>query len=300
MQNLFALLIAVSGIVLTGCGSAPTAVSPAVSDAGTRTLQEWYYPDSLIMPPGTTRESAVHGETAPSTEHLVLANLSGKETTATLTYYFEEDAPVQRVRKVPPRTSTIYRLNKLPDGETFPRGKLFGVKIVSDGPILPQPTRGIKETAKPGLFPGMNEFSTIAYPGPLGKNETKWVYADGHPKKNDDPKGTSDYEWITILNPNQAKDASVRITFNLNNGEQKLHTLIVPAERVRTVALHDLPLPKMTTTDAFYPVVESDIPVVVEQIRRPAFNADRAPWGGWGLIAFPVGNLPIDVPVLRP
>ena len=104
----------------------------------------------------------------------------------------------------------------------------------------------------------------------------------------------SSRECITILNPNPGQDANIRITFNYVK-EQKLMTLKLPAERVRTIALHDLAL--LTNNNAYYPVVESDVPVIVEQVRRPHNNLSRAPRSGWTLIAYPVGDVDFKIPV---
>ena len=266
-----------------------------------RTFREWYYPYGIIMPKETTPETAVHGVTSEQIEHLVLANLTQQEATAKITYYFEDDAPIYRTHKVPPRGATIYRFGSLKD-EAFPRRKLFGVKITSDVPIVPQSTQGGSENVPKPALPSNYESSVIAYPGPLGKKETRWMYPDAHPFLTKSPTGWHDWEWITILNPSPDKPANIRITFNFVDrlGTQKLHTLTVPPERIRHIALHELPLPVMKFADACYPIIESDVPVVVEQTRPPVVASNPGPRGGWNMIALPIGDIDFDVPVLKP
>jgi len=275
-------------LILLLCASATVrAETPA------RTFREWYYPDGIIMPNGTTPEQEVHGSTSRVEEFLVISNLTERETTATLTYYFEDDSPRQVERKVPARGSTVYNRAKFP-AENFPYGKLYGVRIVSPDPIMVGPTRAGSEEVPLGQLGGFHEFSLIAYPGPLGARETKWIYPDGHMSRKTASAPGISREWITILNPNPGKAAHIRITFNYVK-EQKAMQLTIPAERVRTIALHGLTL--LTSNDAFYPVVESDIPVVVEQVRRPHNNMSRAPRSGWTLMAYPVGEVDFKIPV---
>lgn len=257
------------------------------------TFGEWYYAGSLIAGKETTPANAIHGVTSGMTEHLCLANLSANDATAVITYYFEDDAPFQRSRKVPAHGTTIYRHHNFKE-ENFPVRKLFGAKITTDQPTLVQITRGGTESVQAPLHPSNFESSVIAYQGPLGKKETKWTYADGHPIVTSNPRQWSDWEYITILNPNPDKPANVQITFHFiaDITTPKVHTLTVPAERLRNVALHELPmLPALNGNQGFYPVVESDVPVIVEQTRRPVVNENPAPRGGWHLMALPIGDV---------
>lgn len=252
----------------------------------------------MISDEDTTPANPIHGVTSPVTEHLCLANLSAKDAIATITYYFEEDAPIQRQRKVPALGTTIYRHYNF-KGEHFPLRKLFGAKITCDQPIVVQVTRGGTEEVKPPLQPSNFESSVIGYQGPLGKKETKWMYADGHPLVTTKPSSWSDWEYITILNPSPDKPANVKITFNFvaSIAERKVHALVVPAERLRNVALHELKiLPALNGNQGFYPVIESDVPVIVEQTRRPVINENPSPRGGWHLMALPIGDLELPVP----
>jgi hypothetical protein len=280
---------------------AVTALAGAQTPAPKPNFREWYYAASLISGKETTPANAVHGVTSGNTEHLCLANLSDKDATATITYYFEEDAPFQRTRKVPAHGTTLYRHYNFKE-ENFPIRKLFGAKITTDQPTVVQVTRGGTEDVKAPQQPSNFESSVIAYQGPLGKKETKWTYADGHPISTTKPTQWSDWEYITILNPNPDKPANVKITFHFTAdvSEQKTHTLTVPAERVRNVALHELSnLPALNGNQGFYPIVESDVPVIVEQTRRPVINGNPAPRGGWHLMALPIGDAELELPASK-
>jgi hypothetical protein len=262
------------------------------------TYREWYYAASLIADKDTTPANPVHGVTSANTEHLCLANLSDQDGTAEITYYFEDDEPLKRTRAVPARGTTIYRHYNF-KGENFPKRKLFGAKVTIDRPTVVQVTRGGSEAVQAPALASNFESSVICHPGPLGKRETKWTYADGHPITTTKPRQWSDWEYITVLNPNADKPANVRITFHFVKGlsDPKVHALTVPAERVRNVALHELKdLPALNGNQGFYPVVESDVPVVVEQTRRPVVNENPSPRGGWHLIALPIGDIDFDLP----
>jgi hypothetical protein len=277
-------------IALFGVAAIATAQDKA-------TYREWYYAGSLIADKETTPANPVQGVTSSMTEHLCLANLSSKDATAEITYYFEDDAPLHRTRKVPAHGTTLYRHYNFKE-ENFPLRKLFGAKITTDQPTVIQITRGGTEAVQAPAHPSNFESSVICYQGPLGKKETKWTYADGHPIVTTKPRQWSDWEYITILNPNPGKPANVRITFNFVDGvsEQKVHTLTVPAERIRNVALHELPmLPALNGNQGFFPIVESDVPVIVEQTRRPVVNENPSPRGGWHLMALPIGDADLEL-----
>ncbi len=100
------------------------------------------------MANGTTPDDEVHGSTSRVEEFLVISNLTEMETTATLTYYFEEDPPRQVERKVSARGSTVYNRAKFPE-ENVPCRKLYGVKIVRPDPIMVQPTRAPSGSGRP-------------------------------------------------------------------------------------------------------------------------------------------------------
>lgn len=49
--------------------------------APARTFREWYYPDGIILPNGTTPEQEVHGSPSWVEEFLVISNLTENDTT---------------------------------------------------------------------------------------------------------------------------------------------------------------------------------------------------------------------------
>jgi len=261
-------------------------------------FREWYYAGSLVADKTTTPANAVHGVTSSMTEHLCFANLSMQDATAEITYYFEDDAPIKRTRAVPAHGTTIYRHHNFKE-ENFPQRKLFGARIITDQPTVIQITRGGTESVQPPALGSGFESTVLCYQGPLGKKETKWTYADGHPIVTTEPRRWSDWEYITILNPNPDKPANITITFHFTKAisPAKVHTLTVPAERLRNVALHELPqLPKLNGNQGFFPIVESDVPVIVEQTRRPVVNMNPSPRGGWHLMALAIGDMEFDLP----
>jgi hypothetical protein len=235
------------------------------------------------------------------TEHLCLANLSSQDATAQITYYFEEDAPIHRTRAIPAHGTTIYRHSNFKE-ENFPLRKLFGARITTDQPTVVQITRGGTEVVQAPALASNFESSVLCYPGPLGKKETKWTYADGHPIVTTKPRQWSDWEYITILNPSPDKAATVTITFHFTTAisEAKVHTVTVPPERLRNVALHELPMiPALNGNQGFFPIITSDIPVIVEQTRRPVVNENPSPRGGWHLMAMPIGDVALDLPAAK-
>ena len=123
------------------------AVCTAQTAPPRQNYREWYYAGSLISGKETTPTNGVHGVTSANTEHLCLANLSDQDGTATITYYFEDDAPFQRTRKLPAHGTTLYRHYNFKE-EKFPIRKLFGAKVTTDQPTVVQITRGGTEDVK--------------------------------------------------------------------------------------------------------------------------------------------------------
>ncbi len=251
------------------------------ADAQPRPATEWFYADGIIQPDGIDPKEAMKGVWSPSREWMVLFNLSKKETTATATFYFEDMPPRTTTQKLRPRSSGYIVVHQIPN--VVPPKQLYGVRVQSPEPIIVQPSRGEYEPYNP-VTAAMASF--VAYPGPLGKRETKWTYADGLAISSE--RALEEWEWITILNPNTGRDANVKITFNWPD-EQRVHTLAVPAERVRTVDLFSLPI--IPKNKLFGPVIESDVPVVVEQVRRCYARGIPVITALWACLAYPIGDL---------
>jgi len=277
--------IAAVALCLMGVGAmAGPSLGFAAEAASRPALTEWYYADGLIQPEGITRKEAMKGVWSPSAEWMVVSNLSSKETTVKATFYFEDMAPRQLSQKLPARASSHIVVHSHP--EVVPPKKLYGVRVQGEAPFLVQPCRAEYEPNNP-VTAAMAAF--VAYPGPLGKKETRWVYADGLVLTSEGP--LEEWEWITILNPNAGKDAHIKITFNFA-GRQTSHTLTVPAERVRTVDLFNLPA--FSKNSLCQPVVESDVPVVVEQVRRCYAKGIPVIQSMYACMALPIGDVDLE------
>jgi hypothetical protein len=252
---------------------------PEVAGSGLP-LTEWFYADGILNPEDLPRAKRRPGIWAPSREWIVLLNLSDRVAAATATFYFENRPPRSVTRNLPAQASSYIVVHELAD--TIPPGELYGVRVRSDAPIIVQPTRGEYEPDNP-VTKAMASF--VAYPGPLGRRETKWAYADSLVLSSDSP--LEEREWITVLNPNSGHDASVKVRFLLD-GSVRTHELLVPSERVRTVDLFQLDaVPKNRLSGA---VIDSDIPVVVEQVRRAYTRGIPVIASMWACLAHPIGD----------
>ena len=257
-----------------------TGASPPEVESSAGPLTEWYYADGIVSPEDTPLAKRRQGSWSPSREWIVLLNLGNEACAATATFFFESSPPRRVSRSLPARGSTYIVVHELSD--VVPPGQLYGVRILSSGPVIVQPTRGEYERDNP-VTKAMSSF--VAYPGPLGKRETKWAYADSLVLHSEGP--LEEREWITILNPNRDREASVKIRF-LFDGSERTHQLTVPAERVKTVDLFELGLPPRNRLSGL--VSESDVPVVVEQVRRAFIRGVPVVQSMWACLAHPIGN----------
>jgi len=246
-------------------------------------MTEWYYADGTIQPDGINPKEAREGVWSPAREWMVVFNLSQQEAVATARFYFEDIAPREYQQKLPARSPGRIVVHELP--EIVPPKKLYAVRVRCETPVVVQPTRAEYEPWNP-VSHAMASF--VAYPGPLGKRETRWIYADGLTLSSGNP--LEEWEWISILNPDEHREAKVKITFNFA-GEQKVHDITVPAERVRSVDMYNLPIiPKNKISG---PIIESDIPIVVEQVRRAYTKGIPVITALWATLAYPVGDTDI-------
>ncbi len=246
---------------------------------GPRPMTEWYYADGRIDPDTV---AALQGDgtiRSPAREWIVVLNPGDSEADVSLTFYFETMAPRHKSWKVAPGGSQSLPVQEIAD--VVPHGILYGARVRSNVPVLVQPTRGEYEPHNP-VTHAMASF--IAHPGPLGSRETKWAYADGLVLRSEGP--LEEREWVSILNPAPEKQARVRIRFLRTSGEQS-HELGVPAERVKTVDLFTLPAFVPNTLSGV--VVESDAPVVVEQVRRAYQRGVPVIASMWACLAHPIG-----------
>lgn len=257
---------------------------PGQANAQARPATEWFYADGIIQPDGIDPNKTMKGVWSPTREWIVLFNLSSKDTTVTANFYFEDIPPRPTTKTVRARSSVNFAVQNIPN--VVPPNKLYGARFQSPEPFLVQPTRGEYEPYNP-VTHAMASF--VAYPGPLGQKETKWAYADGLVISSD--RVLEEWEWITVLNPAADRDAHVKITFNWP-GEQKVHTFTVPAERVKTVDLFNLPI--IPKNKIFGPIIESDVPVIVQQVRRCYARGIPVITSMWACLAYPIGDLKIE------
>lgn len=255
-------------------------------------LTEWYYADALAIPPGTKLEAPINGAHGISLEWMVIFNLGANEAEATVTHYFENKPPVQKTVKLPAHASvSINGHGELPE-ELQPKLKLYAVRVQSAAPIIVQATRAEQEIGvKKPTMPGRSFLSRLGYAGPLGQRETAWAYADSYIQRNN--PNAVETEWVTLFNPGQ-KDAKIKITFNYAKDPPTSHLHVVPAERVHTLALADLAEARDDQLAGV--LVESDVPVVVEQVRRYWYKWHPAPAGTWISTAQPIGGLGLSLP----
>lgn len=264
--------------------------------AGAAAMTEWYYADAIIMPRDTTPESAFIDVTGESTDWLSVFNLSAQAGSAVVTRYFENEPPRRRTEKLQPLCANVLTAQALPESE-LPRGKLHGIRVQADVPVVVQPVRAEHQIVNPPpkpAAPGNTFMSRIAHPGPLGQRETVWIFGNGfveHRREGD--KGWEESERITVLNPHTDREASIRISFHYP-GASHGHTATVAPERVRTINFMDLPF--LQEGRPYGLIVRSDLPVVVEQVRRAFPNFNRNPLGGWIHPGYPVGGTNLVLP----
>jgi len=179
--------------------------------------------------------------------------------------------------------------------------KRFGVKVVSDQPVIVQATAGDRI----GEERVTNSMATyLFHPGPLGEKEKQWFYIDCLVLVSD-KFILEEREWLTILNPNKVAahckitfipggdvDVQGKVTKPANADLQPVsHTLTVPPERILTTQISDLPV--VIANQPYAAQVTSDQPVTVQGIRhifeRGKYEFSRS----WAVLdAFPLEKLP--------
>lgn len=282
----FALRAAAGTLAVAVAAAAPLLVASPVPAPGSRAMTEWYIADALRLPTGTRPDQGVHGAVGHALEWLIIFNLSDEDAQVSITHYYEDKAPATFTLPIKARRSTQTGGHRDASEPQIPMGKLYGIRVQSPVPIVIQATRAEEEygIVPPAGMPGRSFLSRLGYPGPLGQRETAWVYADSCVQR-DNPRA-KEYEWLTVLNPTPDRDAHVKVTFNGNT--QTVYSFTVGAERVRTIDMQQV---EAHPDHAIIGVlVESDVPVIAEQIRRYVFRAHPAPAGTWIVTGFPVGD----------
>jgi len=265
---------------------APT-LATRLNAESSKPATEWFCADLLRAPPGTTPEKPLHGALGSTLEWLVLFNLTERDASAEITFYFEDGSPTRYTLTLPAGANKVIGSNVNEPAVEMPMGRLYGARVRSSVPLVVQTTRAEREEGvKLPNMPGHSFLSRLGYPGPLGQRETAWAYADSHIARTN-PRH-KELEWITVLNPNAGRDARVKVTFHYG-ATKTTHAFTVGAERVRSVALEDIDIVRDGGHCGV--LVQSDVPIVVEQVRRFMYRQHPAPAGTWIVTGYPIGDL---------
>ncbi len=238
---------------------------------------------------------------------MLFYNLSESETASvTVTFYYADEEPKEFTFTLPAHRQGRLHLAEEPDNlgtSNLPPGcnprKRFGVKVVSDQPLLVQATVGDRI----GDERVTNSMSTfMLHPGPLGDKEKRWYYVDCVYLVSD-KFILEEREWLTILNPNK-RAAHCKITFipggDVDVQGQMTHTapsdvqpvqvsLTVEAERILPSLISDFE--GVLANQPYAVQVDSDVPITVQGIRhifeRGKYEFSRC----WAVLdAFPTGD----------
>jgi len=250
---------------------------------------EWYYADGIIS--GSSKVDASGAKLfIPSkgakeqhdfADYLTMLNPTKAKAKITITFFWEDEEPTEFKTEIPAQSHQTLPLHTLKE-KIVTRNKVYGTRISSNVPIVVQPTRGEFEPGNP-VTNAMA--SVVAHPGPLSSKETEWYYADGIViAREDHPLVES--EWISILNPNEDKEAHIVITFFLTTRKSSKYECTVQSNRVRTIKIDDL---KFIPKNEFYGVrVTSDMPVVVQETRRAYQKGNPVPRSMFSVLARPL------------
>ena len=257
------------------------------SVAAQSSLREWYFGESILMPKDTKQTEAVSGCEGPAQEWVSLFNFNSQPAKAEVTLFFEDAPPKTLHFDLAPNSTKVLSWHNKDYEADVPRRKLFSTRVRTDRPIIAQSSRA----ENPGLpnDPGNSDTSRLGYAGLLGKKETKWALADSLVNTNN-PKSWRDLEFLTILNPNPGQTAEVSITWYGRNG-RTTHKATIAPERVIHIDLSELPeserAKKVATAGV---IVESNIPIIPESIRRTIYGESRSPRGMWSFPLYAIGD----------
>ncbi|WP_019535430.1 sensory rhodopsin transducer [Paenibacillus ginsengihumi] len=118
----------------------------------------WFIPDGYI-PPTSSGELESH-------ESICVLNCGHEDAALSITVYFEDRPPIERIEAVVPgrRTMHIRTAGLSKDGERIPKGVPYAMEVESTVPVIVQYSRLDSTQAANALM------SVMAYPYP---NETK-------------------------------------------------------------------------------------------------------------------------------
>lgn len=274
-------------------GSIIFLISSCKSDTATvsdeRSFREWYMPNGIFTSRGTTPETSSYDVTGYAQEWIHILNMGKRDATVKVTFFTENAPPKDTVYNVKAGQGQPFNIDESKLQKMVKINTLYGLRVASDEDVILQVTRFESEATPAPEIPGSNQIhSTIAYPGPLGQKEKRWIYVDCWALTHND--FYIEKEWLNILNPSK-KDAEINLTFIDRRTGLRTHSKqVVKAERIFTLDLVTLPPDVFKDQSAISVLVESSEPVVTMQIRRFFHTKDKAPRGIVANIAYPVGD----------
>ncbi len=254
--------------------------------------KEWYVPFCMVASKRLPKGESIHSVNFKRNEWPCLFNVTGREGTAVLTFYYEDGTTKTKEVALSAASVTVPAFHSPENMELLNEHVAFGVKIESDVEILPQFSASEDgEKFGDGLFRSVG-MVRMAYPGPLSKKETRWILPDGHLSIL---KGKGeDRDWFTFLNPgNEKADLTLRMVYKDKTIVKKL---VVEPHSIRVFEPGSDPdvLQEFKNSTTYGLIVDSSKPIVMEAIRRYWNMAEQTPVNSWDCIPFAIGDLKID------
>lgn len=252
--------------------------------AAETSYRDWYLCDVYISDrhPGFERDD--HPLTGLS--WLAVLNPGAIVAKLELTVYRPEKPPASISLEALPDRSTLWELHRLEPA--LPRNEPFGLRLVSDQPVIPQGTQF--EFRAFERFPEATASKTF-YPGPLD-DQRAWYFTDGYIGGEYDQRSWYERETLYVLNPGPA-EARIELTV-YSERDASSTQYWVPPERLHTLAFADLPglrwrrNQRGLPSSVFFSVrVCSSVPIVVQKTRRAYVRFDPTVQGMWTTIGCP-------------
>ncbi len=246
--------------------------------------REWYFARGKII--DVSGAPLAFPDAHPdSGDYILLMNPTKQEAEIEITFFFEDRDPVKQQTRLAAERVAQHPLH-VKAKDILPWNVEYGCRVVSSVPLICQRTNG-QWLPNDDVTECMG--STIMHPGPLGKRETRWAYADGIICRKEGHK-LEESEWVGILNPNR-QDAHVTITaYHAGDRLPTKWGVTIPAERIRLIKLDDQEW--VVPYELFGLMIESDLPIVVEQLRHayeqgkylcPRSMFDTMAYAGFGI-----------------
>ncbi len=250
---------------------------------------EWYVPFCMVASSSLPKGTSAHSVNFKRNEWPCLFNLSDKEGTARLTFYYEDGTTRVREVSLPAGKVMVSAFHSQEYLSFLGEHTAFGIKIETDVPIIPQfSATEDGEKIREGLFRSVG-FARMAHPGPLSVKETKWVLPDGHISIQ---KGKGeDRDWFVFLNPGE-KSAELELTM-VYQEKTVQKSLSVAPHSIKVYEPGSDPefLQSFINSKTYGLVVKSSEPIVMEAMRRYWNREEQTPLNSWQLIPFAVGDI---------